>query len=308
MQTILITGGTGTIGKTLVSLLLQKGYRVIVLTRKLPAKNSASPGLSYAVWDVKKQTIDITAVQNADGIIHLAGAGVVDKKWTEAYKKEIQESRTESSKLLIATLKNNRHKVKTVVSASAIGWYGTDEPGTKPHVETDTPATDFLGDTCRLWEESIRPVEQLSIRLVKLRTGIVLSNNGGALAEFKKPIQLGVAGILGDGEQMVSWIHIDDLCRMYIAALENENLSGTYNAVAPLPVTNKVLTLQLAKQLKGKIFIQFHVPAFILKLIMGDRSIEVLKSNTVSAEKIQQAGFTFLYNDIGSALAQLCSK
>ena len=160
-------------------------------------------------------------MQKADHIIHLAGAGVVDKKWTDAYKKEIQDSRTESSRLLVSALKNNTNKVKTVVSASAIGWYGADAPGAKPFVETDVPANDFLGETCRLWEDSITPVEALQVRLVKLRTGIVLSNNGGALTEFKKPLKLGVAGILGDGKQMVSWIHVDDLCSMYIWGQQN---------------------------------------------------------------------------------------
>jgi hypothetical protein len=307
MQTILITGGTGLIGKAVTNQLLQKEYSVIVLTRKLPVNDVKTPGLSYATWDVKQQTIDMDAVKKADHIIHLAGAGVVDKKWTDAYKKEILDSRTESSSLLVSSLKNNANKVKTIISASAIGWYGADKAG-KPFMETDPAANDFLGDTCRLWEQSIDPVADLGIRLIKLRTGIVLSNSGGALAEFKKPIKLGVAGILGDGKQIVSWIHVDDLCRMYIAAIENEQLSGVYNAVAPAPVTNKELTMELAKQMNGQLFIPLHVPVMALKLMMGERSIEVLKSTTVRAEKIQQAGFSFLYPDITSALKQLCNK
>ena len=306
MQTILISGGTGMIGKTLSKQLLKKGYEVIILTRHLPSNNVATPGVSYAIWDITKQIIDNKAIEKADHIIHLAGAGVVDKKWTDDYKKEIQDSRTESSRLLVSALKNFSNKVKTVVSASAIGWYGADEPGKKAFVESDTPSKDFLGETCRLWEESIAPVEALQIRLVKLRTGIVLGNNGGALAEFKKPLKLGVAGILGDGKQIVSWIHIDDLCSMYIIAIENNNLSGAYNAVGPLPVSNKILTLDLAKQLNGKRFIPVHVPVFILKIMMGDRSVEVLKSTTVSCEKIKQTGFSFLYPDIESALKELC--
>lgn len=307
MQTVLITGGTGMIGKAITKQLLQKGYQVIILTRQLPESNSTIPNMGYALWDVKKQTIDISAVQKSDHIIHLAGTGVVDKKWTEEYKKEIQDSRTESSKLIVAALKNNPNKVKTVVSASAIGWYGADAtPGAKPFVETDAASNDFLGETCRLWEQSITPVEAMKIRLVKLRTGIVLSNSGGALAEFKKPVKLGVAAILGDGKQMISWIHIDDLCRMYIAAIENENLSGAYNAVAPAPVTNKKLTIELAKKMNGQFFIPIHVPVFVLKIMMGTRSIEVLKSNTVSCEKIKQTGFAFLYPEIETALKQLC--
>ena len=306
MQTVLITGGNGMIGKALTSHLVDKGYKVIVLTRQLPAQKSTLPVIEFALWDTKKQTIDIAAVQKADYIIHLAGAGVVDKKWTATYKKEIQQSRTESSKLLIATLQNNANKIKALVSASAIGWYGEDVAGEKPFVETDKPASGFLGETCVLWEQSITPVEALQKRLVKIRIGIVLSNEGGALAEFKKPVKLGVAGILGDGSQVVSWIHIDDLCRLFMYAIENENLSGVYNAVAPVPVTNKALTLELAKKMRGKFFIPLHVPAFILKIMLGDRSIEVLKSTTVSDAKIKQAGFTFLFPTVDVALGQLC--
>ena len=193
------------------------------------------------------------------------------------------------------------------MGASAIGWYGEDTfKHEKSFVETDKAAAGFLGETCQLWEQSIEPVEALQKRLVKLRIGIVLSNDGGALAEFKKPIMLGVAGILGNGKQIVSWIHIDDLCRLFINALENDQLSGSYNAVAPAPVTNKTLTIELAKKMKGKFFIPLHVPAFILKVMLGDRSIEVLKSVTVSSEKIVKTGFTFLYPTINLALKQLC--
>ncbi len=309
MQTVLITGGTGLIGKAITTLLTDKGYHVILLTRKAPKEKSDAPNIDFALWDIKKRTIDIKALQKADHVIHLAGAGVVDKKWTAAYKKEILESRTESSKLLITTLKNNSNKVKTIVSASAIGWYGEDAvKDGKVFVETDAAATGFLGETCRLWEQSISQFEAPGKRLVKLRTGIVLSNNGGALAAFKKPIIFGVAGILGNGKQVVSWIHIDDLCRMYIVAIENDLLSGVYNAVAPEPVTNKTLTIELANTMKGKFYIPLHVPVFILKIMLGERSLEVLRSTTVSCTKIQQTGFTFLYPTIKTALKQLCSK
>ena len=307
METVLITGGTGMVGKAITTHLLANGYKVIILTRQLPVTKNKVSAVEYALWDVYAQTIDITALQKADYIIHLAGAGVVDKKWTPAYKLEIQNSRTESSKLIIHTLNNNVNKVKTIVSASAIGWYGEDTfTHEKSFVETDKAAAGFLGETCQLWEQSIEPVEALQKRLVKLRIGIVLSNDGGALAEFKKPIRLGVAGILGNGKQVVSWIHIDDLCRLFINALENDQLSGSYNAVAPAPVTNKTLTIELAKKMKGKFFIPLHVPAFILKVMLGDRSIEVLKSVTVSSEKIVKTGFTFLYPTINLALKQLC--
>ncbi|MEO6731990.1 MAG: TIGR01777 family oxidoreductase [Ferruginibacter sp.] len=307
MQTVLITGGTGMVGRKLTKHLNAKGFHIIILTRKISATGNRDPNISYALWNVAEKRIDVTAVKKADYIVHLAGAGVVDKKWTEKYKNEIIKSRTDSSELLINTLGNNPHSVKAVISASAIGWYGEDPaPGADGFIETDPPADGFLGETCKLWEGSITPVEDLGIRSVKVRIGIVLSNDGGALPEFKKPIQFGMAGILGDGKQVVSWIHIDDLCRIFTEAIENVQLSGSYNAVAPNPVTNKVLTVELARQLKGKFYIPLHVPEFILKLMLGKRSIEVLKSTTVNCNKIVEAGFTFLYPSIQATLRQLC--
>ena len=306
MQTVLISGGTGMVGRQLTKHLLKKGYQVIILTRKIPFLKDANPNISYALWNVADQTIDSEAVQKASCLIHLAGAGVVDKKWTKVYKDEIANSRTQSSALIIKALSNHTHSIKTIISASAIGWYGEDpSPNAKGFVEIDLAAKGFLGETCEKWEQSIEPVEKIGIRLVKLRIGIVLSNDGGALAEFKKPIQFGVAGILGTGNQMVSWIHIDDLCRLFIEGIENEQLAGTYNAVAPLPVSNKELTIELAHQIKGKFYIPLHVPKFILKIMMGERSIEILKSTTVNCEKIKKTGFTFLYPSIEAALHQL---
>ncbi len=307
MHTILITGGTGLVGKTLSKYLLSKGHTIIVLTRTLP-KNNNDAAIQYAAWNVKKQTIDIAALQKADYIIHLAGAGVVDKKWTEAYKKEIEESRTQSSKLITDTLKANSHSVKAIISSSAIGWYGEDKKAGFAFTEDDPADKGFLGQVCQLWEDSIEPATALGIRVCRLRTGIVLSNDGGALAEFKKPVRLGVAGILGSGKQMVSWIHINDLCRMFLHAIENAAIHGSYNAVAPAPVSNKELTIKLAQQIKGRFYIPLHVPPFILKLMMGSRSTEVLKSTTVSCTKIKNEGFTFLYPSIDAALNELAGK
>lgn len=305
MKSILITGGTGLVGKRLIEILLQHNYAVIVLTRKLPAQ-PAIPNVDYALWNVKGQTLDIAAVQKADAIIHLAGAGVMDKKWTTEYKKEIETSRTQSSNLLIKTLQNNQHKVKVLLSASAIGWYGGDNTLIQSFTE-DMPADNsFLGDVCKKWEQSVEAAEQLGIRVCKLRTGIVLSNNGGAYKEFKTPTKLGVAAILGNGKQIVSWIHIDDLCLQYLYLLTNENLQGNYNAVAPTPVSNKTLTLTIAK--KRAFFIPFYVPTLILKIMLGDRCVEILKSATVSAAKIMATGFQFKYPTIEHAVNELEQK
>ena len=308
MATVLITGGTGLIGKELSKLLLQKGDEVIILTRKIPAigHRSSAIGLHYAEWDIEKQTIDSTAIQQTDFIIHLSGAGVADKRWSPKRKKEIVDSRIQSSALIIKSLKETPNKVKAVISASAIGWYGADPsiPNINPFTEGDKPDSKFLGDTCRLWEESIEPVTSMDIRLVILRTGIVLSKKGGALKEFIKPLRSGIAAILGNGKQMISWIHIDDLCRMYVDAIENASRSGVYNAVAPYPVDNKTLVLDLARQMRGRFFITLYVPSFILKWMLGEMSIEVLKSATVSANKIRETGFQFLFPTIESALKQ----
>jgi uncharacterized protein len=302
MKTVLITGGTGLVGKALGLALLEKGYQVIILSRASDRASTIS-NLTYATWNVEQQTIDADAVAKADYIIHLAGAGVADKRWTPKRKQEIVDSRTQSSLLIVDSLQKIENKVKAVISASAIGWYGADPviPNLKPFIETDPADTAFLGETCKLWEQSIEPVTQSGKRLVILRIGIVLSKDGGALKEFLKPLKLGVAAILGNGKQVISWIHIDDLVRLFMAAIENEKMNGTYNAVAPIPVTNKELTLTLAKS-KKNFFIPFHVPAFLLKLVLGEMSIEVLKSATVSAIKTETTGFAFKYPLITAAL------
>ncbi len=308
MATVLITGGTGMIGRRLTKLLVNKGYEVIILSRKLSGLRPELKNVSYANWDINKQTIDKEAIAKADHIIHLAGAGVADKRWTKARKEEIVNSRTQSSALIVKTLAENCNTVKTVVSSSAIGWYGADTEKSvlNGFSEDATADTEYLGETCRLWEAGIASVTQLGKRLVKLRTGIVLSNEGGAFVAFKKPLKAGLAAILGNGEQVISWIHVDDLCRMFIAAIEKEEMSGAYNAVAPHPVTNQYLTIALAKQMRGKFYIPVYVPSFVLKIMLGEMSIEVLKSATVSSRKIQLTGFDFTYPTIENAIAELC--
>ncbi|MBC7829434.1 MAG: TIGR01777 family protein [Chitinophagaceae bacterium] len=314
MATILITGGTGLIGASLTELLLSKGHKVIILTRNLKMaidKQSADERLTYARWNAEEQSIDRDAIEKANYIVHLAGAGVADKRWTSKRKKEIVQSRIQSSGLLIKALKDIPNNIKAVVSASAIGWYGPDAiPPVRPGGFTESDPSDkaFLGETCRWWEESIQPVTELGKRLIKFRFGIVLANDGGALAEFKKPVQFGIASILGNGKQVVSWIHIDDVCRLIVYAIENDKIEGVYNAVAPNPVTNKNLTLHLAQRMRGKSFIAVHVPSWVLSTMLGGMSTEVLKSATVSAEKMQQTGFQFLYPQIDAALNELIKR
>ena len=304
MATVLITGGTGLIGQALTKELIAKGYEVIILSRK-PGKEEKRDRLSYAQWDIEKQSIDGKAIQKADYIVHLAGANVAQGRWTDKRKKEILESRTKSSGLIVKALSENQNKVKAVISASAIGFYGPDlvVPNPKPFVETDPADNSFLGRSCEQWEAAIEPVINLGKRLVKFRTGIVLSNNGGAYAEFKKPLNFGVASVLGTGKQIVSWIHIIDIVGLYLFAIENEKINGVYNAVTPNPVTNQKLIEAMARE--KKIAIPVKVPTFALKIALGEMSIEVLKSATVSSKKIEDAGYQFMFPGIEAAVGNL---
>jgi uncharacterized protein (TIGR01777 family) len=295
---ILITGASGLIGSRLTELLLQKGYQVSHLGRSKKRR----PVPSF-VWDVEKGKMDTEALAGVDTIIHLAGAGVADKRWTEARKKEILESRTKSSTLLYTTLASVNHSVKAVVSASAIGYYGF---GFEEEIFTEegSPGIDYLAQVTKQWEESVDQISSLNLRVVKLRIGIVLSDQGGALVEMAKPIRLGVGAPLGTGKQYLSWIHIEDLCAMFVKALEDDTLKGAYNAVSGEWITNFEMTKLIAKILKRPILLP-NVPAFVMKILIGEMAVIVVNGSKVSADKIKKTGFQFRYSNLQEALESL---
>ena len=305
MAQVVITGGTGMVGTQLAKWLVAAGHQVTILTRRVPEKNPDQ--IPYALWDPGRRWIEASAIHHADYIVHLAGANVAEKRWTSARKEEIRKSRVEGAETIVAALDQMPNKVKAVISASAIGWYGPDTETsliTGFH-ETDPADPSFLGDTCRQWEESIRPVEALNKRLVIFRIGIVLDKNGGALPAFLQSLRFRIAGVLGRGVQIISWIHNHDLCRMISFALENEEVKGIYNAVTPHPVSNSQFNRLLAQQLYGDAYIILPVPAWLLKIVLGEMSVEVLKSATISSSKIRQAGFNFKYPSLVEALREL---
>jgi len=300
------------IGTALSKLLIEKGYKVILLSRSTTPdesfKKNSGPSLAY--WNPVEQKVDKSAIEQADYIINLAGAGVADKRWTKKRKKEITDSRVQSGKLIVKALTEIPNKVKLVINASGIGWYGEDPiiPTTSPFTEDMPSHSDFLGYTCKLWEESIQPVTKLGKRLVIMRIAIVLSNTGGAFKEFCNPLRFGVASVLGSGKQIVSWIHIDDLCKMILYAIQEEKIQGIYNAAAPNPVSNKQLILKLARKRNKNFFLTIPVPSFVLKTVLGEMSIEVLKSTTVSTQKIEHTGFRYDYPIIDNAIDNLIKR
>ncbi|GAB2454847.1 NAD-dependent epimerase [Hymenobacter qilianensis] len=296
-QKVLITGGTGLIGTRLAELLIDAGYEVALLSRQTGASHYHT-----FRWDPRHDTLDPAAIRYADYIINLAGSSVSDGKWTDERKREILESRLDGTRLLAKELAKGEHHVRAFLSASAIGIYG-DSGDKLVNEETppNTPSDDFLADVSRKWEQAAHEVEALGIRTIVVRIGIVLSTEGGALPQMARPVKLMAGAALGSGKQFMSWIHLDDLCRLLIQMLDEPQWQGTYNAVSPNPVTNQTFTETLADVMHRPLVLP-KVPAFALNLMMGEMSEIVLASQRVSAEKVLKQGFTFEYPNLKGAL------
>lgn len=294
MASILVTGGTGYIGSALCDLLRDKGHTVFILSRT----KSDIPNTFY--WNLEEHYIDPEAIIKADYIIHLAGAGIVDKRWTKERKSILIDSRVKTANLLFEKTKELNPNLKAFISASAVGYYGA-TTSEKIYKENDAPGNDFVSDICKVWEKSANKFRDLNIRTVIFRTGVVLSKEGGALEKLSQPIKFGVGAALGSGEQYIPWIHRKDLCNMYLYAIENEEIKGIYNAVAPEHITNEALTKTIANKLNKPLWLP-NIPTFVMKLLLGEMAVVVLEGSRVSSEKILSTSFKFKYPNIREAL------
>jgi len=296
-KNVLITGGTGFIGKNLTQLLLDTNYTVSILTR---SSTPDTEGISYYTWDVSNQSIEEQAVLNADYIIHLAGANIAEKRWTAKRKNEILESRTLSAKLIYSVLKKHNKKVDAFVSASGIGYYGA-IIGEGICTENTLPANDFIGTVCQEWEKSVDDIGDLGIRTVKIRTGLVLGKDEGILKKLAPLFKRGLGSALGTGRQYMPWIHVNDLCMMYLEALKNKNMTGPYNATMNDSTTNFKFSAVLSAVYGYTLWLP-NVPAFLIRLGMGEMSCLVLTGRRVSSDKVKRLGFRFQYKNLRKAL------
>ena len=290
-ETVLITGGSGLIGKHLTRKLMDRGYDVYHLTRSFGKEKSF-------YWNPKSGFISEDALINTNHIIHLAGVGIADKRWNFKRKQEILDSRVHTARLLLDAILKSQAPVKTFVTASAIGFYGDN---TGINTETTLPGNGFLATVCKHWESMADAFSQSGIRTLKIRTGMVITKEGGFLSLMSLMVKLGLAAPLGSGNQSMPWIHIDDLCEIYCQCIENEEWTGVINAVAPEDITNKTFTRILAREMKRP-FWPFNIPAFLIRWVLGERSVLVLQGSPVQPKRLLDMDFPFKYSEIGAAL------
>ncbi|MCE2495236.1 MAG: TIGR01777 family oxidoreductase [Flavobacteriales bacterium] len=303
--TILITGGNGLVGMRLTAMLLAQGFTVRHLSTSIgPSRADDQPLVKGEVsvygWNPAAGSINPNALEGVDHIVNLAGASIA-KRWTAEHRELIRSSRVDSLRTLYEALAFQEHQVSSLISSSAVGFY----PSSLEHVycEDDEPSHDFLGEVCQEWEAEAKRFEDLGLRAVLLRTGIVLAESGGALPVIARTVKWFLGAPLGSGKQVMPWIHLDDLCRMYSHAL-NSGLKGAYNAVGIKGATNAEMTRGVARALKRPVW-PINVPAFVLKAVLGDQSRLVLMSTACSPEKMIRAGFTYRYSDLDVALIDI---
>jgi uncharacterized protein len=298
-KSVLITGGSGGIGRYLSSLLLLKGYKVSHLSRS----GKSQAGVTVFKWDPENGTIDKDALPGINCLVHLAGANIGEKRWTDFRKKEIIRSRIGSANLLFDKIKENPGDLKVFISASAVGYYGSATTD-RIYTESDPGGNDFLGSVCKSWEEAADQFNGIGIRTVKIRSGVVLEKTDSALSKLMMTGKFGFLVQTGNGRQFMPWIHIDDLCNIYLKAIENPGMDGAYNAVAPRHTTHKEFMEILGKVMK-RVVLPIPVPAFLLKTVLGEMSEVILKGSRVSSEKIVDAGYSFLNTELRGSLEKI---
>lgn len=299
---VLISGGTGLVGSKVAKLLQQSGYEVALLTRD----SSKSSHYTLYEWDIQEGHIDPQALDNTHAVIHLAGAGIAEEKWSPTRKKIIKESRTQSTQLLYQSIKTHQETPEVVLCASASGYYGNSE-SSHAYQEEEGPGNDFLAEVTKAWEAEQQKFSDLGIRLLQFRIGVVLSRKGGALPQMAQPIKNFVGAPLGSGKQYLSWIHIEDLARLFLYGIEHSPMEGVYNAAAPEPQTNEAFTKELAKVLHRPV-LPLHVPAFVLRMALGEMADVVLLGNKMSTARVESSDFAYQYPHLKTALKDLYNK
>jgi len=296
MRRVVITGGTGLVGMHLSALLEKEKYEVVHLSR------SRKPGeriKSYR-WEPENGYCDKDAFNEEDTVIHLAGANIGEKRWTARRKRVIIDSRTETARLIYDASVASGNKPDAFITASGKDFYGSGI-SEKIFGETDLPGTDFMAETCRLWEAAADPFEEAGVRVVKIRTALVLAPRGSAISKLMAPARAGLVIRLGPGRQYFPWIHIDDLCNVYLRAVSDNTMSGPYNASAPDHITFDMLMSVIARQKHLPVFLP-HVPQWLLHLIFGEMSVVLTSGSRVSPDRLIRSGFEFRYPDIEQAL------
>ncbi len=301
MSKILITGASGLLGSELSSLLQKNNYEVAQLSRR-----KSNGNIKTFLWDLRKNYIEQGALENVDHIIHLAGAGIADKRWSDKRKQEIIDSRVKSAELLFNEIEKLEIKPKSFISASAVGYYGAITTD-KIFTEEDQPGSDFVANVCQKWEESTRQFSELGIRTVQLRFGVVLSPKGGALKKMLLPTKLGLGSALGSGRQYFPWIHISDAISAIEKCISDDNMKGAYNLVSPSMDNYNDFAKTLAEVLKKPYFMP-NVPSFALKLVFGEMANIILEGSRVSSKKLSDSGFTFRYPNLKNALSNLLNN
>lgn len=305
---ILLTGATGLVGNEIGKKLVEAGHTVTALTRnKLRAKGELAFPARLIEWNYEREEFPVHVLQSIDVVINLAGESIANKRWNSKTKQEIFNSRVLFTQKIVQGIQKSNNdkdcKIRSFISASAVGIYP--DSTEVSYKEGDETGKSFLSQVCSNWEEASHPLKDMGIRVCSVRIGIVLSPQGGALAKLIPLFSSGLGSIIGKGKQWMSWIHIEDLSRLFLHILENDKIVGAVNGVAPEPVTNKIFSRELAQNLQRGLF--FPVPSFVLKLALGEMSAIILESQKVLSYKTEESGFKFHYPSLPLALKNLCS-